>query len=288
MTQQRTQNIFVSGIFSGILIFTSLLGSPAKSYALDCLDGDTKLAINNEVALQWKSASEDLFEHRAYLQGPIVRVDMDRNSHDHFAIQIGPSFTDTIEVVFNQSFGELPPLKLGDVVSACGDYITTIKAGKYFPSVDGAIIHWVHQSKSSHASGFVTINDIEYGHSNVPSKPAPKLDISEVKKVAVPPCFAVDEKEIILNPNYQVKGKPYRSVYGFVYDGTYIYNVYGADKPEVTRASKMPSFQRFVFETLENQSYGGECLSKGELGTKLKLNDEVPGEKPLPAPPTPL
>jgi hypothetical protein len=98
------------------------------------------------------------------LQFKEIHVIRDHTGHTHFEMQIGPNSDDTIEVVYNQSFGELPPLNPGMEVEVCGDYITTANQG-HGSSPDGAIIHWVHKSPAGngHPSGYVAVNGVVYG-----------------------------------------------------------------------------------------------------------------------------
>jgi hypothetical protein len=78
---------------------------------------------------------------------------------------LGPAPDDTIELVYNDSFGELPELRLGMDVEACGDYITSYApSGPYPASPDGALVHWVHHNPhGSHPDGYVVIDGKVFG-----------------------------------------------------------------------------------------------------------------------------
>ncbi len=133
------------------------------------------LPINNEQVLKWKVDSQNQYLDRARVQGPIVRIYPDRSSHYHFAISLtgsnDPNGKDTIEVIYNLSFGSEVKPRLGQMVEACGDYITSNAPsdggnGRTYPaSPDGAIIHWVHLAppSSKHHSGYLVINGVLTG-----------------------------------------------------------------------------------------------------------------------------
>lgn len=131
-----------------------------------CLDDDNRsIPIENDQVLEWKKTTRNLFKDRTHVIGYVVKIYPDRNDHNHFSIQIGDGKSDTLEVVYNKDFGKLPALRLGDEVEACGDYITSTKAGKYPVSPDRAIIHWVHSAnKDFHQDGFLIINGVLYGN----------------------------------------------------------------------------------------------------------------------------
>ncbi len=133
-----------------------------------CLDAQGKsLPVNNAQIVTWKHSTPNQFMARAHAAGVIAKIYDDRNGHDHFQIILSQTANETLEVVYNQSFGSLPALAPGMKVDTCGDYITASAAANgYQPSPDGAIIHWVHQSDSrNHASGYVEINNNLFGHS---------------------------------------------------------------------------------------------------------------------------
>ena len=132
-----------------------------------CLsDSGEDLAVNNEQVLQWKISTPNQTLERAHVSGAFVQSYPDETGHNHFEIQIGPDSGDTLEVVSNIEFGALPELSPGDVIEACGDYITSDAATSQYPiSPDDAIIHWIHQNPSGkgHPSGFLAINGVLYG-----------------------------------------------------------------------------------------------------------------------------
>jgi hypothetical protein len=145
------------------------------------------LPINNDQVLGWKRQAVNQDLHRGHVQGSVVRVYPDRNGHEHFAIQVGPSNSDTIEVIYNQDFGAVPDVKVGMPVEACGDYITSVGPspgpnGQVYPaSPDGALIHWVHMAPSSsgHHSGFLMINGTLTGQDTQHAPPRkPRYEMS--------------------------------------------------------------------------------------------------------------
>jgi len=132
----------------------------------ECLDHNTAIAIDDAQVLKWKQSTPNQFAARGHVQGTVGQVFPDKNGHTHFEIKIGNDPADTLEIIYNQSFGALPALAAGMNVEACGDYITsTAQSGAYPPSPDGAILHWIHRSNnpSKHASGFVAIDGTVYG-----------------------------------------------------------------------------------------------------------------------------
>ena len=69
--------------------------------------------------------------------------------------------TDTIEVIYNNQFGAMPRLAPGQIVEACGDYITSNRPNGHYPaSPDGAILHWVHfnPADQGHEDGYVVVD----------------------------------------------------------------------------------------------------------------------------------
>jgi hypothetical protein len=151
--------------------FSAAMGTSA-AWAADeplpaCLKGKVPLAIDNEQVLNWKKSTKNQYLDRGFVSGVVVDVYQDRNSHDHFEIMIGKDRSEILEVVYNKSFGALPPIRVGMRVEACGDYITSNQpTAKYpKPSPAGAIIHWVHMNPSGgHEDGFLRIDGKLYGH----------------------------------------------------------------------------------------------------------------------------
>jgi hypothetical protein len=135
--------------------------------APDCLDRNGQpIAENDDQVVQWEHSTPNQFLARALVVGDVVQVYPDQNGHSHFAIQIGPTNDNLLEVIYNQDFGNVPAPTVGQHVEACGDYITsTAQAGPYPESPAGAIIHWVHYAPNPqrHPSGFLMIDGILYG-----------------------------------------------------------------------------------------------------------------------------
>ncbi len=143
----------------------STTGVSAGHATPECRDHQTVLPVDNAEVIHWKSTTPNQTLERAHVSGTIDRIYSKENGHEHFEIQIGPGSSDTIEVVYNISFGSLPELQVGMTVEACGDYITSNQATSQYPaSPSGAIIHWIHRSNSKkHDSGFLLINNVLYG-----------------------------------------------------------------------------------------------------------------------------
>lgn len=126
------------------------------------------LAINATEVIQWKHSTPNQFEARAHIKGKVSKLYESKSGHRHFEVTFTDgSDEDTIEIVYNEGFGEMPSdLNLDTDAEACGDYITaTAASGPYPPSPDGAIIHWVHENPSGkgHPDGFVVLNNKLYG-----------------------------------------------------------------------------------------------------------------------------
>jgi hypothetical protein len=152
-----------------VLSWLSIL--PLLAFASDavppCNANGRPIPVNNAQALQWKTSTHNQFRSRSHILGRVEKVYSDQTDHNHFSLQIGPSPSDTIEVIYNIEFGQLPRMAVGMQVEACGDFINSFaQAGPYPPSPDGAIIHWVHYSPTGnqHDSGFLVIDGILYGY----------------------------------------------------------------------------------------------------------------------------
>ena len=144
------------------LALQSLLmtGAFADDVIPPCMDHGQKLSIDNSQVLTWKTTTANQFLARAYVEGKVTHVTLDRQTHYQFEIQIGTGLNDTLEVIYNKDAGAYPVAVPGMDVQACGDYITsTQQAGGYPASPSGAIIHWVHQNTrgGTHDSGFMVM-----------------------------------------------------------------------------------------------------------------------------------
>ena len=104
---------------------------------------------------------------RAHVTGQVSAVYTDATGHSHFSIRIGVQNADTVEVVYNEDFGALPHLQVGDPVEACGEYITVAQGSAHGQSPDGAIVHWVHipnpARPTTHPGGYLVIEGSVYG-----------------------------------------------------------------------------------------------------------------------------
>lgn len=154
-----------------------ILTSAALSWAVtanaaaipDCLSSDGAIPIDNQHVLDMKTSTPNQYLARAHVSGTIENIYADEHGHNHFEIRIGSADTDTLEIVYNISFGQLPALRDGMTVEACGDYITSDAPTSQYPvSPDNAIMHWVHRNPKGrgHASGFLVIDGALYGQGN--------------------------------------------------------------------------------------------------------------------------
>lgn len=167
MTQLLGFGLGRLSVFSSLLAAAILL--PLQTFAANppCMAGPTALPLDNSQVLYYKRTTPNQFLARGYISGTLTRVFPPQNGHDHFEILLTPNKGDTIEVVYNKSFGPLPQLKPGMQVVACGDYITSnAPAGPYQASPSGAIIHWVHRTDNpkKHDGGFLVIDGGLFGN----------------------------------------------------------------------------------------------------------------------------
>lgn len=156
----RSFQLFLATIF---ISFNAFAANPP------CISNGKAIDVINQQVLNWKHTTQNQFLARAHVAGKIDAIFSDHSGHNHFSIVIGPQSTDTLEVIYNESFGTLPHLAVGMTVEACGDYITSNAAtSSYPPSPDGAIIHWIHRNPSGHGheSGYVAIDGALYGQGN--------------------------------------------------------------------------------------------------------------------------
>ena len=153
--------IHLVSIFLFLFTTATALASPP------CPDGmGGELAINNEQVLTWKKSTPNQFLSRAKVKGVVQDLYPARRTHYHFQMKIGPKETDTLEVIYNISFGEINRIVPGMNVVACGDYITSnAPTDVYQPSPDGAIIHWLHRSPrpNRHPHGYLELDGVVYG-----------------------------------------------------------------------------------------------------------------------------
>jgi hypothetical protein len=141
-----------------------------------CLDEQDVMDVDNARVLHMKYNTPNQFLARAFVEGMVVREPYRVGGHDRFVIQIGAKKSDTLEIIYNVSFGPLPrSVRIGDVVSVCGDYITSFKrGGGYEPSPEGALIHWVHynpanrQGSLDHEHGFIMFGNDLAGFDDAP------------------------------------------------------------------------------------------------------------------------
>jgi hypothetical protein len=160
--------------FIGILAFLSVTAHAENVTSLvreervstpACMDHGRNIPVNNSEVVHWKSNTQNQFLARGHILGTVDTVYSDKNGHNHFSVRIGSCEECTIEVIYNVEFGDLPELKAGMQIEACGDYITSFApSGPYPASPDGAILHWVHRNpRGGHPSGYVMVDGKVYG-----------------------------------------------------------------------------------------------------------------------------
>lgn len=162
--------------FGFLFVLSLILSSSQARQRLECLDEDDEpFEVNNSEVLEWKRTTANQYHDRAYVSGRLVRIYQSPDDHVHFQVRMGQGTKDTLEVVYNDDFGDLPSLQAGMNVQACGDYITASKpSGPYPASPDGALVHWVHKSTQpeNHPSGFLRIDGVYYGQDVGDVKPS--------------------------------------------------------------------------------------------------------------------
>jgi len=140
-------------------------GNNSDSSSPTCLDENgNNLPVDNAKAISDKANTANGALSRDHVKGPITKVYANQPGHNHFEIALDNN-GNTLEVVYDTAFGQLPTLSEGMMVEACGDFINSYAPERgYAASPDGAIIHWIHRSNSkSHADGFTIINGDLYG-----------------------------------------------------------------------------------------------------------------------------
>ena len=130
-----------------------------------CLDDNgNNIPVDNQQAIDYKKDTPNGSTSRAHVKGPITKLYPDQTGHNHFEIALDNN-GDTLEVVYDIAFGNLPSLQEGMTVEACGDFINSYAPERgYQPSPDGAIIHWIHRTNSAnHPAGYTIIDGTLYG-----------------------------------------------------------------------------------------------------------------------------
>lgn len=138
----------------------------------DCLDERGRdLPLMNSTVIEWKSSTNSGFKSRAHVEGVVGEIygevgpaQSGGASHDHFQLTLDEDHS--VEVIFNNEFGKALTVRKGAKVEVCGDFINSSKQnGRYPPSPDGAIIHWVHRSPdlSRHQDGYIIMDGVLYG-----------------------------------------------------------------------------------------------------------------------------
>jgi hypothetical protein len=152
-----------------ILLTAAFLSEFTFAQVPDCLNiAAQKLPIDNAGAINLKKTTKNGYHGRAHIAGNLTKIYSDATNHKHMQVTIGTDPGDTIEVIYNEDFGPVPALRLGETIEACGDYITSNAPSGHMPaSRDGAVVHWVHKSPNpNHPSGFIVVDGTLCGWSN--------------------------------------------------------------------------------------------------------------------------
>ena len=160
----NTKQMFLSMIL-GLGLLVGATGFAATPQCVD--DQGNILPLDNAQAIGYKTNTSNGSTSRIHASGAITKIYPNATGHNHFEINMGSGSADTLEVVYNISFGALPTLKVGMNVEVCGDFINSYAPENgYQASPDGAIVHWIHKTTSSHPAGFTIINGVLYGQGN--------------------------------------------------------------------------------------------------------------------------
>jgi len=166
-------SLMLRSSFIGLLVWVSAAVAFANTNGQvlpppDCMKGSQRLNVNNEQMLQVKLTQKNQYTDRGNLSGTVTRVFDDRNSHDHFEINIGSRAQDVVEIIYNKEFGPITVnIQPGMRVQACGDFINSFApAGRYPASPSGAIIHWLHLNPRNQGKehGYLSIDGRLYGY----------------------------------------------------------------------------------------------------------------------------
>ena len=156
------KSFFVNSVFIKVALITFIPMAMARAAGSPpCLGTNgAPLPVNDQQVINWKNSTPNQYHNRGHIEGVLTQVFSNNHGHHHFEVKIGPNPGNTIEVIYNEAFGSLPQLQPGDQIEACGDYITSnAQAGRYPPSPDGAILHWVHEApRPTHESGYVVVD----------------------------------------------------------------------------------------------------------------------------------
>jgi hypothetical protein len=161
----KTKQLFVS-VMMGLGLLMSAASFAATPECVD--DQGNLLPLNDAQAIAYKTNTPNGSTSRVHVSGPITQVYAIESGHNHFEISLGNASGDTLEVVYNISFGALPALKTGMKVEVCGDFINSYAPENgYQASPDGTIVHWIHKTDSkNHPAGFTIVNGVLYGQGN--------------------------------------------------------------------------------------------------------------------------
>lgn len=142
-----------------------------------CLYGPEEMKVDNEQVLGYKTETQNQFKARGFVSGTLDGPIKKDGDHFKFILRIGAGPRDTVEIIYNKSFGSLPPTNPGMKITVCGDYITArAPSGGYQASPAGALIHWVHynpgnrSSSRLHEHGFIMFGSNLAGFDEAPER----------------------------------------------------------------------------------------------------------------------
>lgn len=152
----------------GLLVVLLPVLAQATDAIPHCYFKGSDLPVDNARVEELERTTANQYKTQGHVRGILTQIYADHTGHKHFAIEFEGIPGAGIEVIYNEVFGALPELKVGMVVEACGEYITSTQPTGHYPaSPMGAIIHWVHinpnQGFDAHPSGFVMLDGVLYG-----------------------------------------------------------------------------------------------------------------------------
>ncbi|MDX2113529.1 MAG: hypothetical protein SFW63_07355 [Alphaproteobacteria bacterium] len=172
-------------IFAGLLCLCS---STHAQLTPPCFDGKSyrRLEIDNQRILTWNKTpiSQKRIE-RALIRGVITKIVHRKRParfpgtyHTVIDVRLGTLPDDVIRLYYNLNHGALPKLRIGTMLTACGEYI---KYPDYFRDQtqryhynqtetkkfrsNMPIMHYLHRSQNLWRSGFLMIDGVVYGNS---------------------------------------------------------------------------------------------------------------------------
>src|SRR4051812_40229488 len=95
--------VFITTLFVSLSLQAA--ETPQKGKIPDCMGNGFVLPVNNTQILHWKKTTQNQFRERGHILGKVSHLFVDHSGHHHFEVQIGDRPDSTIEVIYNEEFG---------------------------------------------------------------------------------------------------------------------------------------------------------------------------------------